>query len=158
MLRQVTLTIPLVLAAAASIGLATDNPLRMSAACAADGSARGSTEVNSIQQAVQKGAEIFSHEKFGGVRTCETCHVNGGRTAGTLPNGAAVPSLAGAAAAFPKYSSRLQSVITLSRQLARCVTGGVQGKPPAFGSSEMVDLETYVTSLSKGAIMGQQFE
>jgi cytochrome c len=49
-------------------------------------------------------------------------------------------------------------VITLSQQLARCITGGVQGKPPAFGSSEMVDLETYVSSLSKGAIMGQQFD
>jgi thiosulfate dehydrogenase len=145
------------LAAAGVFGLACCSPLEISAAYAAEGAA-GSTEVNSIQQAVQKGAEIFSHDKFGGVRNCETCHVNGGRTVGTLPNGAAVPSLVGAAAAFPKYVSRLQSVITLSQQLARCITGGVQGKPPAFGSSEMVDLETYVTSLSKGAIMGQQFD
>jgi cytochrome c len=50
-----------------------------------------------------------------------------------------------------------QSVVTLSRQIARCIAGGAQGTPPAFGSPEMIDLEIYLTSLSKGAVMGQQF-
>ncbi len=115
------------------------------------------TEVASIQQAVQNGAEIFAHDRFGGAATCDTCHANGGRTAGKLPNGQEIPSLGGAAAAFPRFVSRRQTVVTLSQQIARCIAGGVQGTPPAFGSPEMVDLETYITSLSKGSIMGRQF-
>jgi thiosulfate dehydrogenase len=142
---------PLLLTAAA-FGLACVGPLATRAAEPAPG-----TEVNSIQQAVQQGADIFAHDQFGGVRTCETCHVNGGRTFGKLPDGKAIPSLVGAAAAFPRFAPRLQSMMTLSQQLARCIAGGVQGKPPALGSPELVNLETYLTSLSKGAVMGQQF-
>jgi thiosulfate dehydrogenase len=127
----------------------------MHKAQAADGAG---VEVDSIQQAVKHGAEIYGHEQFGGATTCEGCHINGGRTASKLPNGAVVPSLAGAAASFPKFKPRLHNVITLSQQLVRCIAGGIQGTPPAFGSPELVDLETYVTSLSKGAIMGQQFD
>jgi thiosulfate dehydrogenase len=141
------------LLAAAAIGLACIGPLETRAAKAA-----ADTEVNSIQQAVQRGADIFAHDQFGGVRTCETCHFNGGRAAGRLPDGEAVPSLVGAAAAFPRFAPRLQSVITLSQQLDLCIAGGLQGKPPAPGSPELVDLETYVTSLSKGVVMGQQFK
>ncbi len=111
-----------------------------------------------MQQAVQKGADLFAHESFGGAGTCETCHLNGGRDAGKLPNGKAIPSLIGAAAAFPRYSARAQSVITLSQQIARCIGGGLKGTPPAFGSPNLVALDTYITSLSKGAVMGRQFE
>ena len=135
------------------IGLACFGPLDTRAAEMAAG-----TEVNPIQQAVQRGADIFAHDQFGGVRTCETCHFNGGRAAGKLPNGEAVPSLIGAAAAFPRFAPRLQSMITLSQQLDRCIAGGLEGKPPAFGSAKMVDLETYITSLSKDVVMGQQFK
>jgi thiosulfate dehydrogenase len=111
-----------------------------------------------MQQAVQKGADLFAHESFGGAGTCETCHLNGGRDAGKLPNGKAIPSLIGAAAAFPRYSVRTQSVITLAQQITRCIHGALKGTPPAFGSPELVDLETYITSLSKGVVMGRQFE
>lgn len=142
---------PLLLAAAA-IGLACIGPRQTRAAEPAAGAQAGS-----LQQAVQQGADIFAHNEFGGVRTCETCHLDGGRTAGKLPDGKPLPSLVGAAAAFPKYAPRQQSVITLSQQLGRCIAGGVQGKPPALGSPELVALETYLTSLSKGTVMGQQF-
>jgi cytochrome c len=114
-------------------------------------------QVSSIQQAVQQGAEIFTTDRFGGAATCQTCHANGGRAAGRLPDGTEVPSLAGAAAEFPKFVSQRQTVITLSQQIAGCIASGVQGKPPGFGSPKMVDLETYITSLSKGSVIGQQF-
>jgi thiosulfate dehydrogenase len=114
-------------------------------------------EISPIQKVVQQGADIFAREQFGGAGTCETCHANGGRTAGQLPNGMAIPSLVGAAAGFPRFSQRQQSVTTLAQQIRRCVAGGLQGSPPAFGSPQMVDLETYITSLSKGAVMGTQF-
>ena len=103
-------------------------------------------------------ADLFAHESFGGAGTCETCHLNGGRDAGKLPNGKAIPSLIGAAAAFPRYSPRVQSVITLSQQIARCIGGALKGTPPAFGSPDLVALDTYITSLSKGVVMGRQFE
>ncbi len=140
------------LIAACALGLACIAPLRAVAAEPAV-----AAEVSSIQQAVQQGAEIFANNRFGGAATCETCHVNGGRTAGKLPNGKEIPSLAGAAAAYPRFVAKRQTVVTLSQQIARCIAGGVQGTPPAFGSPEMVDLETYITSLSKGAVIGQQF-
>jgi thiosulfate dehydrogenase len=111
-----------------------------------------------MQQAVQKGADLFAHDSFGGTGTCETCHLNGGRTAGRLPNGKAIPSLVGAAASFPRYSPRAQSVVTLSQQIMRCTAGALKGTPPAFGSPELVDLLTYITSLSKGEVMGRQFQ
>jgi thiosulfate dehydrogenase len=151
MAKYINLAAPSLIAACA-LGLACIAPL---GAVAAEPAA--TAEVSSIQQAVRQGAEIFANDRFGGAATCETCHVNGGRTAGKLPNGKEVPVLTGAAAAFPGFVSRRQTVVTLSQQIARCIAGGVQGTPPAFGSPAMVDLETYITSLSKGAVMGQQF-
>jgi thiosulfate dehydrogenase len=111
-----------------------------------------------LRQAVQKGADLFAHESFGGAGNCEACHLNGGRDAGKVPNGKAIPSLIGAAASFPRYAARTQSVITLQQQIMRCIGGALKGTPPAFGSPELVDLETYITSLSKGVAMGRQFE
>jgi thiosulfate dehydrogenase len=137
---------------ACALGLACIAPLDAVAAEPPAGA-----EVSSIQQAVRQGAEVFANDRFGGAATCETCHLKGGRTAGKLPNGKDVPVLTGVAAAFPRFDSRRQTVVTLSQQITRCIAGGMQGTPPAFGSPEMVDLETYLTSLSKGSVMGQQF-
>ena len=149
-------SVPTMFSAAAVIGLACAGP---GAAQIADASrADMSGPVSSLAQAVRKGADIFAHESFGGAGACETCHSNGGRTAGKAPNGAPIPSLVGAAADFPKYSARSQTVITLSQQMARCIAGALHGNPPAFGSPELVSLEAYLTSLSKGAVMGKQFE
>ncbi len=114
-------------------------------------------QVNSMQDAVSQGAALFTHAHFGGTGTCETCHKEAGLAGSTLPDGTPVPALTGAAAEFPKYIPRAHQVITLTMQLMSCVAGGMQGKPPAFGSPELVNLETYVTSLSKGATMGKQF-
>nr|WP_294510524.1 cytochrome C [uncultured Rhodopila sp.] len=151
MAKRLNLAAPSLIAACA-LALACVAPLRAVAAEPAV-----AAEVGSIQQAARQGADIFANDRFGGAATCETCHANGGRTAGKLPNGKEIPSLAGAAAAFPRFVAKRQTVVTLSQQIARCIAGGVQGTPPAFGSPEMVDLETYITSLSKGAVMGQQF-
>jgi thiosulfate dehydrogenase len=132
---------------AAAILLAV-SPLSLRAADAPDAS---------LQHAVAHGATLFAQDSFSGAGTCETCHSNGGRTEGKLPDGHAIPSLVGAAAGFPRFSKHQQSVITLSQQIDHCITGALNGKPPAPGSADLVDLETYVTSLSKGAVMGKQF-
>ncbi|WP_287786858.1 c-type cytochrome [Acidiphilium sp.] len=111
-----------------------------------------------LQQAVQKGADLFANESFGGAGTCETCHLGGGREAGKLPNGKVIPSLIGAAAVFPRYSPRAGRVITLAEQIGGCIHNALKGTPPAPGSADLVALETYITSLSKGTVMGQQFK
>jgi Cytochrome c len=113
---------------------------------------------HSLAQAALQGQHIFNHDKFGGVRTCSACHVNGGTTMGHLPNGAKIPSLMGVAAEFPRYNPAAHRVVTLGQQLDHCITGGLQGKPPAANSAQMTDLVTYLTKLSKGSIMGKQFK
>jgi thiosulfate dehydrogenase len=109
----------------------------------------------SLDDAAQQGASLFTHESFGGSGTCEACHLSGGRTQGQLPDGKAIPSLVGAAAHYPKYASRAHAVITLPQQIHNCIAGALQGTPPAFGSPQMVYLETYLVSLSKGTPLGE---
>lgn len=123
-----------------------------------EASATNAVPSSALDKAAAQGLQIFNHDKFGGVRTCSTCHVNGGTTMGRLPNGAPIPSLVGAAAQFPKYKPTAHRVVTLEQQLVHCIRGGVQGKPPAASTSQMTDLITYLTKLSKGEVMGKQFK
>ena len=108
-----------------------------------------------LQQAIARGADAFAHEKFGGCgRVCETCHLGGGLKEGRRPDGVAIPSLANAAAVFPRISDDDgHSVITLSDQVRACVMGAIRGKPPAYSSDELNSLVAYVTSLSKGKVI-----
>lgn len=119
--------------------------------------AAGPAPATSPDQAASQGLLIFNHDTFGGVRTCSACHANGGTTLGHLPNGAKLPSLKGVAAQYPKYNAHAHRVVTLEQQLVHCIKGGLQGKPPAAASPQMTDLIAYLTKLSKGAAMGQQF-
>ncbi len=114
-------------------------------------------KVTSMAAAVKVGQDIYMRDTFGGMRTCNTCHINGGRTPGKLPSGATIPSLVGAAAVFPRFIPGMGRVITLEQQLQKCIKGGLGGTPPAVGSVAMNDLAAYVTSLSKGQVMGSQF-
>lgn len=130
--------------------------LGMCGAAAADEAAP--PKAPSLADAVQSGHQMFTSDSFGGSGTCETCHLNGGTTEGKTPDGKAIPSLVGAAAHYPRYAAKSEMVITLSRQMARCIKGALQGAPPPPGSKDLVFLETYVASLSKGATMGPQFK
>ncbi len=106
----------------------------------------------SLQKAVARGADAFAHEKFGGSgRVCESCHLGGGLLAGRRPDGVAIPSLANAAAVFPRISDDDgHSVITLSDQVRACVSGAIHGTPPAYASDQLNSLVAYLTSLSRG--------
>lgn len=104
-----------------------------------------------LQEAVARGHENFLHNTFGGSgRVCNTCHLGGGTRAGRLPNGEAIPSLANAAAIFPRIRQEDHALITLADQVRSCVAGAIKGKPPAYGSEELNSLVSYVTSLSEG--------
>ncbi len=122
------------------------------------------TKVNSLEDAVQQGAQIFATDSFGSKQmfngqpaACASCHLNNGKTEGLLPDGTRLPSLVGAAATFPKLLPQKHEVITLEEQVVDCISGGLQAKPPAYDSPQIVDLIAYLTSLSKGAVMGKQF-
>ena len=86
----------------------------------------------------------------GAGRTCNSCHTAGGTTAGKLPDGSTIPSLNNAAAIFPRYNIRQARVLVLADQVHNCVAGALQGTPPAHDSVEMVNLISYLSSLSQG--------
>lgn len=104
-----------------------------------------------LEKATQAGKALFIHETFGGNgKTCQSCHDNGGVGPGKLPNGTALPSLSNAAAIFPRFNPKANKVFTLEDQLRNCIAGGLQGKPPAYGSEQLTQLVSYVTSLAQG--------
>ncbi len=104
-----------------------------------------------LEKSIQNGKALFFNESFSGNgKNCVSCHVNGGVGPGKLPNGNAIPSLSNAAAIFPRFNPKENKVITLQDQLRRCIAGGLEGTPPAYGSKHLTELDTYVTSLAQG--------
>ena len=67
-----------------------------------------------------------------------------------MPNGTAIPSLSNAATIFPRFNPKANKVITLEDQLRNCIAGALQGKPPTYGSEQLMQLVSYVTSLAQG--------
>lgn len=154
----------------ACAGLAATCGLPAHADTAPAGKFRATRRVSSLEQAAEQGAQVFANDTFGTrqtwvppnafnsrLMTCAACHTGGGRPEGTTPAGQHLPSLVGAAAKYPLYKGRKHAVYTLERQIVHCVRAGIMGKAPAYDSPEMVDLVVYLTQLSKGASMGEQF-
>lgn len=125
--------------------------LLLSSGLCAFGIQQAAAAAPQLEKAIQDGKALFVHETFGGNgMTCQSCHVNGGVGPGKLPNGAAIPSLSNAATIFPRFNSNAGKVITLEDQLRNCIEGGLRGKPPAYGSTQLTLLLTYVSSLAQG--------
>ena len=104
-----------------------------------------------LEKTIHDGKVLFVSETFGGNgATCQSCHVGGGAAPGKLPNGAAIASLSNAAAIFPRFNPKANKVFTLEDQLRSCIAGGLQGKSPAYGSEQLTQLVSYVTSLAQG--------
>lgn len=109
---------------------------------------------NPLQQSISEGAHLFAKESFGGKgMTCASCHTDGGKKAGHLPNGMKIPSLTNAAVIFPRYNPKAGKVVTLGNQINGCIKNGLQGKPLAYNSPQMVAMESYLASLAKGKSM-----
>ncbi len=104
-----------------------------------------------LEKAVLQGKDSFAHSTFGGNgKVCESCHLAGGKEPGKLPNGKSIPSLANAAAIFPRVRQKDGKVITLPDQIRSCTAVALQGTPPDYGSEELNVLASYVTSLAQG--------
>lgn len=104
-----------------------------------------------LAKAVAQGKQVFLHDSFGSHgMSCASCHRAAGLGPTVLPNGRRFPSLANAAAIFPRYKARAHKVITLQDQIRGCVVRGLGGKPPAYDSTTMRTLVSYLTSLAQG--------
>ena len=90
-----------------------------------------------LEKAIQDGKTLFVHETFGGA---------GNKSS----KGGAIPSLANAATIYPRFEAKKNKVITLEEKIQNCVAGALRGKPPAYGSEQMTQLVSYVTSLAHG--------
>ena len=111
---------------------------------------------------VDSGKSLFNNTKLStNGRSCATCHPGGGTTGGTVttpmkseltgkPYELPVPSLAGAAATFPKFKVPNDSVITLTEMGNNCIMMFMGAKPLPMHSQQARDLTAYVTSLSNG--------
>lgn len=104
-----------------------------------------------LEKAILQGKDSFAHSTFGGNgKVCESCHLAGGKEPGKLPNGKSIPSLANAAAIFPRIRQKDGKLVTLPDQIRSCIAMALQGTPPDYGGEELNALASYVTSLAQG--------
>ena len=75
--------------------------------------------------------------------SCTSCHLDAGRHSDAA-------SFIGVAAAYPAYSPREQTVITLEDRIANCFIRSQNGSRPKNGSEALVAIAAYITWLSEG--------
>lgn len=115
------------------------------------------------QESIGRGRALFESQSALGVngQACASCHPGGGTVGGTVatpmpsevtgePYQLPVPSLIGAAAAFPKYKVPNDAVITIGDMANNCIMMFMMAKPLNPMSTEFKDLSAYVTSLADG--------
>jgi thiosulfate dehydrogenase len=103
-----------------------------------------------LETAVATGAHLFATATFGGNgRTCESCHLEGGKAPGQLGE-RKLPSLLNAAAIYPRFSRGAGQVVTLEGQVRSCIKGALAGTPPEPGSPDLVAITAYLGSIAKG--------
>ncbi|MBV2182866.1 MAG: c-type cytochrome [Castellaniella sp.] len=103
--------------------------------------------------AVRRGQDIFLHTgKFasqyvGNSLNCASCHMDAGRQPGASPMWAAY-------VLYPAYRAKNGHVNTLAERLQGCFQFSMNGKMPAADSQTIVDLESYMYWMAKGAPTG----
>lgn len=91
----------------------------------------------------QTNTRPLAKEYVGNDLRCSSCHLNGGAD----PKAA---TFIGVATAYPAYSPREQTVITLEGRVANCFMRSMNGTHPPLGSKVLVAITTYITWLSQG--------
>lgn len=103
--------------------------------------------------AVRRGQDIFLHTgKFasqyvGNSLNCASCHMDAGRQPGASPMWAAY-------VLYPAYRAKNGHVNTLAERLQGCFRFSMNGKMPPADSQTIVDLESYMYWMAKGAPTG----
>ena len=113
-----------------------------------------------LEMSVANGKKMFNDTKLGNNTTgqsCATCHSGGGSVGGTAEMTwkgqsmqVAIPTLKGAAAHFPAVRGPMKLVTDLMGMNNMCLMTFLKGKPINKNSHQALDLEAYVSSLSKG--------
>ena len=108
---------------------------------------------NEFGKTVRLGANIFrdtqhyAAQYVGNTLTCQNCHLDNGRMAGSAPLWAAYVS-------YPAYRAKNKHVNTYAERLQGCFRYSMNGKAPALGSNTLVALEAYSFFLATGAPVG----
>lgn len=120
------------------------------------------TVMKKQRETMKRGEKLFSDPKLGNGtkgQSCSSCHPGGGTIGGEAqipkrmghgPFNLPIPSLAGAAATFPKYKVPNDEVISLQQMNNNCIRMFMGGKRLEMDSPESYALATYVSSLSNG--------
>lgn len=99
---------------------------------------------------IAKGLAAFqNHESGLNGKSCETCHIEGGRKKNIIDN-KVIPGLKGAAARYPQYNYQVNKIIILEQQINLCLEKNLAGNAIPLDDELMVALTTYITWLSEG--------
>ncbi len=82
---------------------------------------------------------------------CTSCHLDAGTRRDVMP-------WVGVAARFPQYRSRSGELLDLGERIRGCFARSLNAAPPAHGSRDLVDIEAYLTWLSRGTPIGRETE
>ena len=100
---------------------------------------------------INRGKSAFKSLKLSTTeQTCESCHLKGGKKHGFYDGKMRIPNLKGVAATYPKYSFKLNRIITLEQQINYCIKKHLNGNPLPLNDETIVALCCYLTSLSEG--------
>lgn len=107
-----------------------------------------------LKETIRRGHDLFTHtQQLRGKNVfndmnCASCHLGEGR----LPySGPVWP----AAVTLPNFRPKNGHVNSLEERIAGCFTYSMNGKPPAYGSDDMLALAAYHQWLAKGVPMFQ---
>lgn len=108
-------------------------------------------------ESILRGKDFLEHTfdklpQFVGAKiNCTNCHLNSGTTQFAGP-------WVGVVARFPQYRSRSGKVDTLTDRVNDCFERSLSGRRLPEKSSEMTDIISYMTWLSKGYAIGQDIQ
>lgn len=80
---------------------------------------------------------------------CVSCHLDDGTRAFAMP-------WVGVYGRFPQYRSRSGNVALIEDRVNDCLRRSMNGKPLPFESNDMRDIVAYMSSLSRGTVMGRR--
>jgi thiosulfate dehydrogenase len=105
-----------------------------------------------LKRVIRRGYDLFTNTQqlrgknvFNNMN-CSSCHLGAGRVPFSAP-------IWPAAVTLPDYRGKNGHVNNLEERIAGCFAYSMNGKPPAYGSDDMVALATYHTWLASGVEM-----
>lgn len=92
-----------------------------------------------LDKSVARGKELWTSKSLG-KKTCAECHENPEKP---------LLNLTTRQFAYPAYSAKKKSVVTMGQKINEMLTGRSRGKEMDLTSADLIALEAYVVSLKK---------